>query len=495
MNRNIIVAISLVVFTTLLFIPWLNRPFTGHHDFVGAFNSQMARNYLRYGFVTTKLGQVTNFGQAKPEEFTYHTHHPPGVPLMLALVYAIFGEQEWVARGLMAGFSLGSVWLYILIISQAAPLAITATAGLLMVISPLFIYPSILPVYEAPALFLLLLQLYSFSRFAKTKRPKYWLIFIAAVIAGNVAAWVTYFGLPILTANELRQRKPEFLKKLLLLQIVSVGFFFLHLAHTKYLTGDWFGGGLGEVFLKRVTSQGETDSRYVYSNTKYIVKVADRLKNYYGLPLLAISIIGLLRLWTSMNQKLVNAAILLATIALILPVIFRNYVFVHDYTLFYTSPLIGFMAALGIDQLVNWTGKVTGGLNSAGRNIYAIAAVSLILITILATRSMWQDLKESISWDETSFIIGRKLRQTTLPNQNIFVVNPGLKEEEVNLGYYADRKITYPDSSVQSVGNMGDPDAIVIIVSDRQFKPEAKQELLKSYRIETDQGVEYYYRK
>ena len=78
---------------------------------------------------------------------------------MLALVYAIFGEQEWAARGLMAAFSLGSVWLYILLVSQAAPLAITATAALLMVTAPLFIYPSILPVYEAPALFLLLLQL------------------------------------------------------------------------------------------------------------------------------------------------------------------------------------------------------------------------------------------------------------------------------------------------------------------------------------------------
>ena len=252
MNRNIIAAVSFVVFTALLFIPWLNRPFTGHHDFVGAFNSQMARNYLRYGLATTKLGQVTNFGEAKPEEFAYHTHHPPGVPLMLALVYAIFGEQEWAARGLMAAFSLGSVWLYILLVSQAAPLAITATAALLMVTAPLFIYPSILPVYEAPALFLLLLQLYSFSRFTQTRLTKYWLIFIAAIIAGDVTAWVTYFGLPILIANELRRRKPEFLKKLLLLQIVSVGFFFLHLAHTKYLTGGWFGGGLGEIFLKRV---------------------------------------------------------------------------------------------------------------------------------------------------------------------------------------------------------------------------------------------------
>ena len=203
--------------------------------------------------------------------------------------------------------------------------------------------------------------------------------------------------------------------------------------------------------------------------------MADRLKNYYGLPLLAVSIIGLLRLWTAKNQKFVNAAILLSAVALILPVIFRNYVFVHDYTLFYTTPLIGFMAALGIDQLVT------------RRNIYGIAAVSLTLVTILATRSMWQDLRESISWDETSLIIGRRLRQTTLSNQNIFVANPGLKEEEVNLGYYADRRITFD--------SMENSDAIVIATTDRQFKPEIKQELLKSYRLETDRGVEYYYRK
>lgn len=485
MNHNITVAISLMVFTAILFIPWLNRPFTGHHDFVGAFNSQMARNYLRYGLVTTKLGQVTNFGEARPEEFAYHTHHPPGVPLMLALVYAIFGEQEWAARGLMAGFSLGSVWLYILLISQAAPLTIATMAALIMVTTPLFIYPSILPVYEAPALFLLLLQFYNFGRFAQTRRPKYWLIFILAVIAGDVTAWVTYFGLPILIANEFRQRKPEFLKKLLLLQIVSIGFFLLHLGHTKYLTGDWFGGGLGEIFLKRVVFQGETDSRYIYSNSNYILKVADRLKNYYGLPLLAISTIGLVRLWTSKNQKLVNTAILLTAVALTLPVIFRNYVFVHDYTLFYTSPLIGFMAALGIDQLVRRTER---------RNIYIIAAIGLIIVTILTTRSLWQDLRDSISWDETSLIIGRRIRQTTLPNQSVFVINPGLKEEEVNLGYYADRRITFPDSSIQTVDSIKNSDAIVIATTDQQFRPEVKQELLKSYRLETDRGVEYYYR-
>ncbi|MBI2310127.1 glycosyltransferase family 39 protein [Candidatus Collierbacteria bacterium] len=491
-NKKII-GICLVIFAAVMISPWLNRPFTGHHDFTGAFDSLMARNYLRYGLIQTKLGQVTSLAGVQPENFSYHTHHPPGVPLLIAAVYKIFGEHEWAARAEFAAFGLGSVYLLFLLGKNFSGNT-GWQAAVLMSSTILFIYVSVMPVYESPALFLMLIQFYGFCRFTETGRKRYLALMTAGAFGGYIIAWVTYFAAPILLVNEIRIRRWKYIRLLLTFIGAGAGFFGLHLWHTKILTGSWFGGGLGAIFLHRLSATEETDPRYAFNLVSYVTTIARRIFDFYGWPILIAAGLGSAVITTDKTRKNERWLwyVLLGT-ALSLPIVFRNYVFVHDYLLFYFSPILGLSAAVGINTIL---GRLVPKFDD-GRWVPAVVATAgLALAGYLSTKIVWQDLRSSLEWYEASKIIGERLRRTTKPGQMILVMNTKLYDQEMQMQYYADRPILFPVNGVGSKATGGlDPDIIVNVTSDYQFPAAALEKILNVYRLETDYGIEYYYRR
>ena len=67
LSKYIIYLVILLAFFLLL--PKIDKPFFGHHDWNGVFYSNIARNYLRYGYLKTKFGEVTNYGRVEAEDF------------------------------------------------------------------------------------------------------------------------------------------------------------------------------------------------------------------------------------------------------------------------------------------------------------------------------------------------------------------------------------------------------------------------------------------
>lgn len=480
-----------IILAALLIMPWINRPFTGHHDFTGAFDSLMARNYLRYGLIQTKLGQVTSFSGVRPENFSYHTHHPPGVPLLIAAVYKIFGEHEWAARAEFAVFGLGSVYLLFLL-GKNFKGNTGWQAAALMSSTILFIYVSVMPVYESPALFLMLAQFYGFRRLTETGRKRYLGLLAAGAIGGYITAWVGYFAAPILLVNEIRIRRWKYIRLLLTFIATGAVFFGLHLWHTKILTGDWFGGGLGEIFLHRLAATEETDPRYIFNLISYVTTIVRRIFDFYGWPILIAAGLGSAVIATDKARKNERWLwyVLLGT-AMSLPVVFSNYVFVHDYLLFYFSPVLGLSAAVGINAIL-------GRLRPKFADRWPLAVMAtagLALAGYLSTKIVWQGLRSSLEWYEASKIIGERLRRTTKPGQMILVMNTKFYDQEMQMQYYADRQILFPVNGVGSKAGGGlDPDIIVNVKSDYQFPAAALEKILNVYRLETDYGVEYYYR-
>jgi hypothetical protein len=498
-NPNLTIGIGLVFLAGLLMLPWINRPFTGHHDFNGAFYSQIARNYIRYGLVKTKLGQVTSHAGTQPKKFVYHTHHPPLLPLLLAGSYSIFGEHEWVARSTVAFFSLGSVLLFFFIVSQATSSVLAVAATALLVTNPLFIYNSILPVHEPLALFFILLQIYAFNKWIQTRKRAHLVALIVGVILGNLSAWPTFYVVPLLIANELRLRRSHYLRLLFFLQLVSGLIFAFHFLHIRLLTGDWFGGGFHEAFLRRIGLTPEVDPRYVYSTGKYVSKLLTRFKNFYGVPLLLTSIGGIVVSFTKKaNSSVKGVVLVLAGLALVHPILFRNAVFVHDYLLIYTIPVISVTAALGLGSAVAFLFERYAGQRSlkVPWDTMMYVTTFLLFVNLVATSVAWIDLWKSVEWYESSLMVGSYLRQNTSQDQNIMVMNRLLKREEAQLSYYADRIIAFPPDDFSSLDDLDDPDVLVAVRTDYQFPQEIEDELLKTHRYElTDRGVEFYYRK
>src|SRR5262249_54101156 len=75
-------AFVLILGVAAALLSWnVTQPWVGYYSGSGADFAVMARNYLRYGYVATRLGSVTNPGLAKSEEFRYYTDHPILLPV------------------------------------------------------------------------------------------------------------------------------------------------------------------------------------------------------------------------------------------------------------------------------------------------------------------------------------------------------------------------------------------------------------------------------
>jgi hypothetical protein len=91
--------------------PWIDAI-----DFNGACWSQSAHNTMRAGLLATAgVPSAFYFGPLPIPPSGYYTHHPPLLSLMLAGMFAVLGEKEWVARLLPIAFSpVGVVLLWTL---------------------------------------------------------------------------------------------------------------------------------------------------------------------------------------------------------------------------------------------------------------------------------------------------------------------------------------------------------------------------------------------
>ncbi|MFH1434940.1 MAG: glycosyltransferase family 39 protein [Pseudomonadota bacterium] len=95
-----------------------------HHGWNGARRSINARNYLRFGYIETRLAPLDNLGPAKgadgkPKKMWAYWHHPPGFAILLSFAYAILGESETVARLLAVSLTLASFIMLITIFRRS----------------------------------------------------------------------------------------------------------------------------------------------------------------------------------------------------------------------------------------------------------------------------------------------------------------------------------------------------------------------------------------
>ncbi len=292
----------IILFTAGILLSYqFNKPFWGHHDWNGVYWGIVARNFSR-------------------DQFTFNFHYPPLFPLIWSWFFGIFGIHNWVSRLMAASFSLGSIAIFYFLVKKFFSVKTAFLASILWIFTPMFIYFGKMPVHEIPLMFFVLLSFW----FYLTK--KFWPLFLS-ILAAELITWPGFFIVPAITIHAFVTK--SWSKKHLYLWASSVGVFGLHLLHDYFVTGDYFGGGLREIFLMRVTN---------VSLIPYLMTLGRWAWTYYFL-LVPLSIVGLL-----INRN--KILILFLTYALFYPIIFRDAAFRHDYLLIYFWPFLTLSSAL-----------------------------------------------------------------------------------------------------------------------------------------------------
>ena len=434
---------SLIVIVLLGFLVLntnLNKPFYGHHDFNSVYYSTMARNLNRYELSSTKLAQVTNSGQTDPKDFSFHTHHPSILPILLSLSFKLFKFSEWSARLVPLLFSLGSLAMLFLIAKKLKLSSLAAFSSTLIVLTPMFRYFGKLPVHEPLIIFFSLASVLLYLCFTVKPTNKNLTKLLLVAFINGLTGWPGYFLYPLLTLHALIYYKKEF--KAVLLTNFSVALAFLvHLFQTYLVSGDFFGGSLIKALLFRLNLNPSASSIVQFSWLKYLVQQARWLTIYYTIGLLVVGLLflcfALFKILKPKKTSLsVSIILLLLLFALVYPIFFSNAVFIHDYLNIYFAPFLAFSLAWLLD-LINQKSF-----------ILALILTILIGLGIYYERQPFNQANQKSNMHQTGYQLGKLINQLVPAGESaaIFSINYA-NHHQVFINFYADRNIIYTGDS------------------------------------------------
>jgi hypothetical protein len=161
----------------------------GHHGYHGATYMQRAKMTLRFGLVTP----TTAWGYEQPTWASYYFHHPIGYHHLLDLPILIFGDHEWVARGVAAAGGLFTLWALFALVRRWWSREWALLAIAIYVALPVITSFSVLsdPMLLEMACAIAIVNIY--LRYLQDPKRKRLLWACAAFVAGGLLMWEVYF--------------------------------------------------------------------------------------------------------------------------------------------------------------------------------------------------------------------------------------------------------------------------------------------------------------
>lgn len=362
----------------LVLVVNINKPLSGHHDFVPAFNGVIAKNYLKFGAWNLKFGQTSLQYDNLSDVKNFYTHYLPTYPLLLSLFFYLFGDSEVVIRSLPLLFSVISV-LSLFFITQRLWNSKTALlVTIFFIFNPMFTYFGKISGIEPVIISMILLSFYFYIRWIDTQANIDLVLSLFACLVGGLFGWqMNYFG-GVIFIYSLLTKKLNL--RILLFAIILLSTFALQFIHAFILTGSFLDKELIDSFKSRVTETSISFGGKDFSLRDYIKQEIAILQAYFTRILLGLS---LLYVFTNLNFKFTKQkAIVISLMALGLghPIIFSKYVFIHDYLNIYLLPFLALAGGLGLIQVINWLKKLRLNIFL----IYTFAAV--IIFSFLTER-------------------------------------------------------------------------------------------------------------
>lgn len=432
---KLITAGLLFILSIVLIGQNLDKPFYGEHDWNGARYGNIARNYLRYGLINTKFGQVENSGVIDKNRFEYYTHYPPLLPVLISISYKLFGISEWSTRLIPLLANSATVVLIFLIGSHLWDFKTGLLASLLALATPMVLYFGKNPAHEPLVLFFILLSFWGYLKYRKNNQKLFQIIFLIGMILAELTAWAGYFLISAITITLFIKKDTTGIKKLIPYWILAAILFTAHFIHVATLTGSISGGNLFESLLQRsgISQQVQPVGFNLFG---YLAKLRLWFATLYTITLSLLAFIWLV-LRGSRIRNNDWPVFVLAVLGLIYITLFSNSVFIHNYLIFYFLPFLCLAGSATISYIMRF--KILQSVS--------LVLPILFLTAIFFERKTYLDALNASKADKFAVEIAQALNRQTRAT-DIVLVSP-LKfsySAEKFLKFYSDRKLIFADN-------------------------------------------------
>ena len=190
--------------TTLVYLVYssfgIAAPFWwGHHGYHGATYMLRARMSLRFHM----LAPATFTGFDFPTRDAFYFHHPVGYHHILTLLIPIFGEHEWLARGVAVAGGLTTIWALYALVRRMWSREAGLVAALVYVMLPVVTSFSVL---SDPMLLEMSCVLWGLDAYFSLLQKPSWRALWSAAAAyaiGGLLMWEVFFIGPFVAAHAL----------------------------------------------------------------------------------------------------------------------------------------------------------------------------------------------------------------------------------------------------------------------------------------------------
>ena len=332
----------LIVFLSLLF--WdVTEPWVGHHDYNGAWISSAARNHVEHGFLKTRFGVVlNNEPSTATNDFSYYTHHPPLVPIMVACFFKIFGISEWAARLVPILCAFGTAGVLFALCSRLANRTVALLATFFYSLMPMNTYFGRMVDHEAPTLLFALAAVLTYLRWRDNHSLRAFTTLLLLLTLSMLCGWPGYYLCGFLPLHALITRpRNAFQLKIFILPLLAIAAFALHLFHIYILVGLDSLTDLKSVLLFRTSAKS-----FTWPNL--ILRQLDRGADLFTIPLMLLAGLSLFSVLKNRRKTGFNdwrMPILLVVFGVTHIVLFSHGAWVHEYWAYYCTPAIALLAA------------------------------------------------------------------------------------------------------------------------------------------------------
>lgn len=438
-----VILLVLIFFYFAYSLIGINNPWSeSHHGFVGGEKSRPAIYYLKFGYLETKLGQLTNEEwELGKEKLNYNVHHPIGLPLLISFSFLTFGISEFSARLVIILVNLTTIMFLYLFVKEYWGRKYAILSIFFMILSPMFFYIRNFTATEVFVLPFMISLFYLYVKWLKTKNKEFlYISFFVFIVGAFLADWWIYFIPPSLIFHYYFFVKGKN-RKILLFFPAIIFALLLYLFHVWVLTGSLIGkdsywGNLLDRLLFRVNLD-EASKTYNINFFNITGVIANNTVRYFT-PILtygtiAFILIYIIRLFK--NKLDTKSGLLLTIFAIPVSIlyIFSNITWIHDFfVLFFLLPIP-----------VIFTNLIFG-INDRflkGRNYYfVILLIVVIFIFILSALPVYQQINE---W----FSSVNPLVKFVAENKGNFLVTFTEHPDNHQLRFYTDlRKVKQTDN-------------------------------------------------
>ncbi len=427
----------ILIFAAIILSINLNKPFIGHHDWNSVWYSNIARNFTRYGFIQTKFGQVTNNDFVSAPYFSYFTHYPPLLPILISISFRVFGIHEWSARLVPLLFSLGTIAAVYFLTLKFFDKKTAILASAISTVLPIMIYFGKMPVQEVLTIAPVLFAIYLYFNFVEKPNRTNFIKLVTGLILSHLINWPGYYVTPLFFVHYLIFGKAgNKLKIAASFPAFSVFMFLLHCLHLILLTGKPLGGGMLQVFIYRLNL---ADKPIGYSTINFLKLQAKLIEIYFTIPVLMLSAVALFWILGQIkNRKLSRPAqllLMLAAFGVTHNTIFRNMAYIHDYMIIYLLPFFSVAASVGAFYLLK-----RFKLRSYQTSILCI----LLIFAMLFEQHKFVSALLSSNGFKEGVELGKSINSQTASGDKVLILSPDFnKYFDVFVTYYADRELHF----------------------------------------------------